>query len=94
MSKEVFESNRPYFVMNSVNDVVITHGVQKGYWLLRQALSSLNKIQGRDTDKFPPELDDCRWWMDRLLVGEAEELCQYCANASSLAYRYLRKKRK
>ncbi|MDP3661716.1 MAG: hypothetical protein Q8R17_02615 [bacterium] len=95
MKAKVFEANRGYFTHEQVNDLLIEYGLQKGPDLLRDALESLKKVSRRreEVPPLPPELGKHQWWMEKLIVGEAEDLLTYAARAGSLAYRYLRKKR-
>ncbi len=89
----LFHTYRIAFIRERVNSIIVMYGVQKGPELINQALANLQKIQWGRGEKFPAELDEDRWWMDQLLVGEAEDVRHYGCLASSLAYRYLRKKR-
>jgi hypothetical protein len=88
-----FKANRPGFILETTNDIIVSFGVQKGPALLCAALKNLKKVPNFGTLKsvFPQELSNHRWWLEQLLVGEADELYGYIHHASSLAYRYLRK---
>ena len=93
IADRVFETNRPHFTSEKVNDILLTRGLQKGPDLLRQGFEALKKVARCEDRLFPPQLEEDRWWMERLLVGEADDLLTYATEAASLAYRYLRKKR-
>lgn len=94
MKASVFQTNRYYFTHEAVNDILIEYGLQKGPDLLRTALESIQKVaRCQENPLFPAVLERHRWWMNKLLVGEAEDLVTYAHRSGSLAYRYLRKKR-
>ncbi len=87
------ETSLRYFRYGQVSDIVLALGVQKGPILIRKAFVNLEKIRG-DKTEFPAELSVHREWMGRCLVGTAENLLFYAEQASSLAYRHLRKKKR
>ena len=81
------------FRYRQVNNIVVQFGCQRGETLIRQAFIALKKISGPTTE-FPIQLEAHRQWMDECLVGTAKNLVEYAYHASSLAYRYIRKKKK
>ncbi|GEM_PF-5721721 len=93
MEARVFETNRPYFINQQANDIIMKYGVQSGPIVVRKGLEALGRVRRCDDPPFPPELESERWWMEQLGNYEAEDLLNYVRDAASLAYRYLRKKR-
>lgn len=93
LNASVLKTNRPYFLFESVNNILISFGLHKSQKLLWLALCALEKGQRSEDPPFPPELEEHQWWMEQLTVGEAEDALNYADRAASLAYRYLRKKR-
>jgi len=93
MNAKVFETNRPYFIHAQVNDILLQHGVQKGPNIIHTGLEALKKVIRCRDKQFPVELESERWWMVQLNNYEATDLLDYVRDATSLAYRYLRKKR-
>lgn len=80
-----------------LNDIVVEHGVQAGPELIQKAFFALgiwNWSGASETPVFPPSLERHREWLETITPGRADKIRQYLVFASSLAYRYLRKKRR
>ncbi len=93
-AKEEFKQHRRVFARARANSIIVRFGVQKGPDLLMKALQAKHKLRRWGEVEFPPQLLRETWWLDELDVGEAEDLDRYASQAASLAYRYLRSRKK
>lgn len=78
-----------------INDILVEHGIQAGADMVSKAFyaSGIWYWSGvSSTPSFPPRLECHREWLSRLTSGKADEVRLYMTRATSLAYRYLRKK--
>jgi len=83
------------YIYDNVNNIIVSYGVQSGPEMLRRAFYALGTLQYPGVVKvhtFPARLECHREWLKRLHAYKAEEILLYCERATSLAYRYLRKK--
>jgi len=77
----------------NVNNIIMAHGVQKGIQLLFDAFGAHKKVDYVGGVVFPTKLSSYAGWVIGLSCNEASDLLEYARHASSLAYRYRRKKR-
>ncbi len=86
----------PYVDFGVVNDIIIAHGIQKAVRLLRDAFEAEGNmsLSASPNSGYPPELKSYRKWVSGFSPNQAHTLYCYAQAAGSVAYRYLRKKRR